>query len=300
MNTKRILLSGIIFVTALMLFSFALPSIQFSAHTNAASGGEMIASVSAQGNTVASLNWGGYVAYADSSGTQHTVSSVSGSWVVQSVQSNHKDVYSAQWIGIGGYFSGDSSLIQTGTSSNSGGGSTTYNAWWELLPSAETVINGMTVSPGDLIQSHIFLVSGSYGSAQTWDIYLNDTSLGEHFFKQVSYSSSMLSAEWIEERPAISGSLTTLANFGTADYGQAYTAISGTNAAVIGGTSGSISSFSHTNLTMVKRNGSVLSTPGPLTGNGTSFQMYYGTGSSTGGSGGTGHGGGNGGGHGKP
>lgn len=312
MIRKELIFFGIIITVAAMLALVALPAVQGYSYTNQTSpslsgttllsNNHQLVLSSTSTNAVEDLNWAGYVAYASSSGTSHTVTSVSGSWIVQTVQSSGKAAYSAQWIGIGGYFSGDSSLIQTGTSSISGSGSTYYNAWYEILPSAETTVS-MAVAPGDLMQAHIYMVSGSYGSAQTWDIYLNDTSTGSHFFKQLSYASSLLSAEWVEERPALlkgaTLTLSTLANFGTADYGQQYTGIAGTNAAIISGISGSISSFAHTNMNMVSSSGSTLATTGSLSVSGTSFQVVYGSGSS-GGTTGHGNGGGNGGGHGKP
>lgn len=297
MSRKSNIYLGTFLVIVTMLMMLFLPAVQSHAASNnpyfspqnAATKNTNAPILAEQQYSTASLNWAGYVAYTSGSNPQNAVTSVSGSWVVQTVQSSHKAVYSAQWIGIGGYFSGDSSLIQTGTSSDAGSGGTSYYSWYELLPAAETQLS-MHINPGDVMAAHIFLVSGTYGSTQTWNIYLNDTSDGGHSYEQVSYSSSMLSAEWIEERPAISGSLTTLANFGTAYYGQNYTVISGTNSAVINGISGSISQFAYTSITMVNQKGQALATPGPLNDAGTSFVVLYGSGSSSTG-GNSGHGG---------
>ena len=78
---------------------------------------------------VSSSNWGGYVAATSLTAPAAAVTAVYGSWTVQTVQSSRLATYSAQWVGIGGYFSSDHSLIQTGTSSDASGGSTSYNAW---------------------------------------------------------------------------------------------------------------------------------------------------------------------------
>lgn len=220
-----------------------------------------------------SLNWAGYVASSNMKSPSATVTSVAGSWIVQNVTgSGQKATYSSQWIGIGGFFSGDSSLIQTGTESDyNGGGATSYSAWWELLPAAETTITGMTVTPGDIMQAHIFTVSST---SNLWNIYLNDTTKHETFYKQVTYASSKLSAEWIEERPQVNGHLSTLADFGTAYFGQNYTKIIGTANATISGVAGSISSFSYESITMVTYS-STLAQPSLLNSGGTSFTVTY-------------------------
>lgn len=57
------------------------------------------------------------------------------------------------------------------------------------------------------------------------------------------------------ERPAVDGSLTTLANFNVAYFGYSYTSVQGTCTAVIGGASGSISAFNYASITMVNSQG---------------------------------------------
>ena len=222
---------------------------------------------------VESLNWAGYVASSNMSNPSPVVTSVAGSWIVQNVTgSGGKTTYSSQWIGIGGFFSGDSSLIQTGTESDyNGGGAASYSAWWELLPAAEATITNMTVGPGDMMQAHIFIVPGT---SALWNIYLNDTTKEESFHNQVTYSSSMLSAEWIEERPTVNGHLSTLADFGTAYFGQDFTGITGTGYATINGSTGPITSFSYESITMVTYS-STLAQPSALSSDGSSFTVTY-------------------------
>ncbi len=192
-----------------------------------------------------------------------------GSWIVQTVAASRKPTYSAQWVGIGGFF--DSTLIQTGTSSDSASGATNYYAWYELLPAAETPLgSGYPVSPGDRINAFVLLAG-----TNSWNITINDLSQPWHFSIIVSYTSSQTSAEWIEERPAISGSLTTLANFGTADYGQNYVpAAANTNYATVGGSTSPIGSLTWQSITMVSNNLRTLATPSALSG-GTSFTVQY-------------------------
>jgi len=78
-----------------------------------------ITTVKAEGNTFFgteySLNWSGYVAATSETSPDASVTSVTASWVVPTVTSPPKKGYSATWIGIGGFFSEDGSLIQVGT-----------------------------------------------------------------------------------------------------------------------------------------------------------------------------------------
>ncbi len=220
-------------------------------------------------DTQYALNWAGYVVASSFSTPQPTVTMVNGSWTVQAVQASKKPVYSSQWVGIGGFF--DSSLIQTGTESDSASGTTTYNAWYELLPAAETPLpSGYPVSPGDKINAFVFLISVNY-----WNITINDLTKGWHFSIAVSYASSQKSAEWIEERPSIAGSLTTLANFGTSYFGLDYTSVASTNYANVSGTVSSLGSLTNQQIIMVSNNGRNLAVPSSLTSDGTSFSVTY-------------------------
>lgn len=60
------------------------------------------------------------------------------------VEASETSAVSSTWIGIDG--ATNTSLIQTGTQQNTSGGSTSYFAWYEILPSAE-------VGPGSLPRS---------------------------------------------------------------------------------------------------------------------------------------------------
>jgi len=132
--------------------------------------------------------------------------------------------FAATWTGIGGYNTSD--LIQAGASedslpSNDVFGSQ-YYAWYELLPASETQITGCTgdpnctVTPGDTISVTISQVSGS-----TWNVAMTDAGHWS-WSKQVSYTSSGSSAEWILEAPTVEAQ-TLLANVGTASFGPTST-----------------------------------------------------------------------------
>ncbi|EZQ11705.1 hypothetical protein CM19_00460 [Candidatus Acidianus copahuensis] len=136
--------------------------------------------------------------------------------------------YSSQWIGIGGFFSRDNSLIKTGTLSYSDYGKTYYSAWYGLLPASSTITN-FNAKPSDITQAEIFVVKIINSTTQELNITLNDLTEHEHFSILVNYSSSLLSAEWIEERPEVNGHLSTLANFNISYYGNYYTGVPYTN-----------------------------------------------------------------------
>jgi hypothetical protein len=234
-------------------------------------------------NNVKSLNWAGYVVASNFSNPQPVVTMVNASWIVQNVSCSKKSsTYSSQWVGIGGYFKNDSSLIQVGTESDCINGKAKYGAWYELLPNAETPIKNMTVSAGDKILATIYLVPNT---TNQWSITIKNENTGQFYTTIVTYNSSELSGEWIEERPALCTGivcrLTTLANFGIAYYGFNYTGMKQTEFATVDGTTKQIGELPYENITMVSNSGSVLASPSSLSFDGTSFFVTYGSGSTS-------------------
>ncbi len=148
-------------------------------------------------------NWSGYA-------KSGSYSSATAHWVVPSVSPTSGSTYSSAWVGIDGFT--NSSLIQTGTESDYYSGSAHYNAWWEILPAAETRISSITVRPGDVMTASI-----TKGSGSTWTITINDTTNGQSFTTQQSYSGPGASVEWIEEAPSIGGRVATLAHYSSPD-----------------------------------------------------------------------------------
>jgi peptidase A4-like protein len=148
----------------------------------------------------ASSNWSGYAV------TGAGFTSVTGAWTVQSVSATKKATYSSQWVGIDGF--NDSSLIQTGTESDYYRGAAHYDAWWEILPAAETVIPSLPVSPGDRMSASV--TSNRDG---TWTISISDTTTNKSFSTVQSYSGPQTSAEWVEEAPTVGGRIAPLAHY---------------------------------------------------------------------------------------
>jgi hypothetical protein len=154
----------------------------------------------------ASSNWSGYAV--PGSG----FNSVTGQWTVTAAAPSRKATYSSEWVGIDGY--SNSSLIQTGTESDASNGSQHYDAWWEILPAAETVIPSIVVHPGDAMTASIT----KQPSGSTWTITITDTTTGKSFTTTKQYTGPQTSAEWIEEAPTVGGHVATLANYGKATF----------------------------------------------------------------------------------
>ncbi|WP_436664377.1 G1 family glutamic endopeptidase [Alicyclobacillus acidoterrestris] len=150
-------------------------------------------------------NWSGYAV------TGSTYNDITGNWVVPTVTATSNSSYSSTWIGIDGFNNSD--LIQTGTEQDYVNGRAQYDAWWEILPSAETVITTMAVYPGDHMTAHIH----NNGNG-TWTITLNDVTRNETFSTTKSYSGPDTSAEWIQEAPEINGKIATLAQYGETTF----------------------------------------------------------------------------------
>jgi Peptidase A4 family len=169
-------------------------------------------------NASQSSNWSGYnQGSLEKNGEMfHSVSST---WTVPTATQHTKGQaeYSSSWAGIGGgcVDSGctttDSTLIQAGTEQDvAADGTASYSAWWELVPAPSTTISSMTVHPGDQMSVSI---SETVSGSNVWNMVVKDVTTGQTFSQTVPYSSTHLTAEWIQEAPTIIGS--SGANVGT-------------------------------------------------------------------------------------
>ena len=214
-------------------------------------------------------NWAGYVV----SAWLNTIYVARGSWKVQSVSPSTQPTYSTQWVGIGGYSSGDNTLIQTGTESAYYSGQAHYLAWYELLP-AHAIMLPNAVAPGDTVWAMVYLLPGT---SNQWNITIADLTPPRAWtYRGVfSYSSSSTSAEWIDERPMVNGAYSNLANFSGANYGLDYTGVANTSSEcdrVMG--CQTLGWFSPTELIMSNSTGHILATPSAVTSDGTSFKVF--------------------------
>jgi hypothetical protein len=162
---------------------------------------------------------------------------------------------SASWIGIDGW--NNSSLIQVGTNQFTSGGTTTYNAWYELIPAPQSVIINAPVYPGDQIEAEII-----QDTPGMWTIWIQDVGRWVASGPPISYPTPEQSAEWISERITVGGGLTTLANFGSEPF---------THLGILAASAAPI-----TPVWMLDNSGNILAYPGPYSSSNSSFTDYYG------------------------
>ena len=208
--------------------------------------------ISGNSNLAESSNWSGQV----DEGATYT--GVYGDWTVPTVVPSIGAEYSSSWIGIDGATT--NTLIQTGTGQDSAGGTTAYNAWYELLPGAEIVIPSAPVSPGDQMQASIVETA-----LNTWTITIADVTASWSASGPLSYVTPGTSAEWIEEAPTVGSTIGTLANYQTTEF---------TNLQIQSTNTGSARLFP---VYMVGPAGDIISYPGAYDSATDSFPVTYGT-----------------------
>jgi hypothetical protein len=205
---------------------------------------------------VTSTNWAGY---AD---TGSSFSKVSASWTEPSATcSGSSEQLAAFWVGIDGYSS--SSVEQDGTIIECDRGQLFQFTWWEMYPTNAIQVVGETLAAGDAITSTVTRSGTSYTLTVT-----DSTHTANSFTKTETCSNcANTSAEWIAEAPSSGSSIVPLANFGS------WTA---SNASVTeGSTSGTISSFTDDQLTMIDSSNRTKALPGSLSSGGNSFPVTW-------------------------
>jgi hypothetical protein len=177
-------------------------------------------------------NWSGYAVASYQTGQSYTAATAS--WKVPSVSAppGSSTGYSASWVGVGGFCQNstcltvDQTLIQIGTSQNVTANGPQYGAWYETTDSGGPVAIPLTISPGDTIQASLSMSYVTVNSVpeQDWTLTMTDqSSTGSNTWTgSVYYTSSLASAEWIEEAPlSVNGSQVSvlpLADFGTVTF----------------------------------------------------------------------------------
>jgi hypothetical protein len=187
--------------------SSAAPRVQRREHQLLRSHGQLLrVGPRLRANTNTSSNWFGYNQGTLEQGGK-LFHSISAQWTVP-VATQHtagQAEASSDWIGIGGgcVDAGctvtDSTLIQTGTEQDvSATGTASYYAWYELVPAPELQITSMTIRPGDRMYASIAEV---VPDSELWTITIKDLTNGQSYSTTLPYSSTQLTAEWIEETP---------------------------------------------------------------------------------------------------
>jgi hypothetical protein len=133
------------------------------------------------------------------------------------------------WVGMDGWNSKD--VLQAGVENDAYcSGSTKeayYSAWIEWFPNSWTRVSSPAISPGDLLFVEVWNTSSTLGYAYFADRTTNVAAE----YKITAPSGTTLTGnvvEWIDERPAFSGTLANLANYIFTAWGGAPTAISTT------------------------------------------------------------------------
>ena len=161
-------------------------------------------------NANQSSNWFGYDQGTLEQGGK-LFNSISGDWTVPTATQHTagQAESSSDWIGIGGgcVDAGctvtDNTLIQTGTEQDvAAGGAASYDAWFEVIPGPELIINNLNISPGDHMHADI---SEVVPNSNVWTVTLTDVTKNQTFTQSVPYSSTHATAEWIEETPLLLG-----------------------------------------------------------------------------------------------
>jgi hypothetical protein len=223
-------------------------------------------SLRASNNFSTSTNWAGYAAATKlSSPKKNSVSAVSGTWIVPTIQSTPDDSFCAIWVGIDGY--GSPTVEQIGTEHDWSSGAQQDYAWFEMYPGGSYLINGFPLNPGDVISASV-VYSGN--SIFTLKIY-NDT---QQVFVTIptQYTKSSVaarsSAEWIVEAPYLNGIL-PLSDFGTIYLWGCTANIQGSTAPIKN------SKWQNTGIQMVTDNGTPKATPSTLLPDGGSFFVTW-------------------------
>jgi hypothetical protein len=216
-----------------------------------------------------STNWSGYAV----TGTSFT--KALGSWTIPTATcSKTPNTYSSFWVGLDGWNS--TTVEQTGTDSDCDGTTPDYYAWYEFYPAASVLVSSITVRPGDHMSASVTFNSGS-----SFTLSITDETTGKSFTKTGTVSGAeRSSAEWIAEAPCCTrrGGILPLADFGTVDFGEDFTGVSGTNEATDSTVSGVISAFGSTVNEAIMVNGSTgadESVPSALSSDGTSFSATW-------------------------
>jgi hypothetical protein len=211
--------------------------------------------------TIAALSWAGY-SISQTFNAKLEITSIAASWRVPQINDSSTDGYSSAWIGIGGQ--NDKTLIQVGTEHDLQNGRETYSAWYETLPAFSVTIPTLNPNPGDSISASITLTDSI---SNTWSIQLTDNTNGRSFTKNIVYSSSRASGEWIVERPSINNQISALCDFGTVTFSNCQI---NANAVL-----GSIGNFTFSKVQMINQQGLELASASRLSADGSSFSVTY-------------------------
>jgi hypothetical protein len=181
-----------------------------------------------------SSNWSGYIL--PKFLTRKNYTTAQATWTVPEVFFDGIESASASWIGIGGFCKSkkckqgdvDKSLIQLGTEQDAiSDGETNYYAWYEMLPEAE-IPTTLVVNPGDRITASLSC-AGKCKKKQSWTLSIMNETTGNSWSNVVTYESSKLSVEVIQEAPSDQHGVLPLADFSTVTFSDTTANADGVN-----------------------------------------------------------------------
>ena len=214
----------------------------------------------------AALKSGNWSGYADVACSTCAIRYVATSFTVPSVNcaKSPDGSFAGIFAGLDGVTS--KTVEQIGVEAACSGGTASYDAFYEMFPSAPVAFSG--ISPGDAISMAVYF----NGATNHWQLGLTDLTTGGNIATvQACPSGSVCrnaSAEVIAEAPSSStGAILPLVDFGQVNH-EAITVTSrnGTHGAMI-----SNGLWTTDSITMVNSGGKVLAQPGPVYG-GQAFQ----------------------------
>ncbi len=207
-----------------------------------------------------SENWSGYVLPEFETKQHYTAAQAT--WTVPEVFFQGFEAASSSWIGIGGYCKSmeckrgvaDKTLIQLGTEQDAiSDTETDYYAWYETLPGAE-IQTTLVVNPGDVITASLSC-AGKCKNEQSWTLTMTNETTRSSWSQVVTYKSSKLSVELIEEAPSDQSGILPLADFDIATFSDSTVAGAAANLStgdslIMENPAGQTSSVSAPNTTM--------------------------------------------------
>ncbi len=185
-------------------------------------------------NTRTSGNWFGYVQGTLEKPGRPQFKAITGTWVVPTATQHKPGEFenSSTWIGIGGgcvnanCLITDNTLIQAGTEQDvDSSGNASYHSWWEIIP-APSISTPLVVHAGNKIHASI-----TQTLPGLWKISLSNLSTGNSWSRTIPYSSTHLTAEWVDETPLTTGGFAALPNLTPTHFDDA--TVNGKNANLV-------------------------------------------------------------------
>lgn len=215
-----------------------------------------------------SLNWAGFYV---GNGSGNGFKQVTGNWNTPCtsglIDNNH---LAAQWVGIGGVY-GNQHLLQVGTALLT---DRRFHLFYELYPNPP-VISSQSFGCANAFTAEVDYNVYSTGTYKN-HISIKNLSTGytlDYTVRDSQFKPNMQSAEWIDERPSCSSSLTDLADFHYVGWTNPR-ARSNTNGANLSG----IGSFTNSVIVMQDNKQHTLAKPDGLNSNNTFKDRWYNTG----------------------